>query len=190
MCSICLQDVQAGEQSYTLPACGHAFHTECIVAWFRSHQTRCPLCNNAPRNPRNPGDDEDDDDDDNVYVPESDLALRMRIIKAHRGGDPVVAAELRRLKKLEVAARAKAAAYRQLCNTRLSETLSAGEDVTLKQAVARLNLARSKMYHANWRVLDRKRALARFVPVVSIVLPARAPPPRQHAMQLRPQPTQ
>lgn len=39
MCSVCLEDLDAG-----VPLeCGHAFHYECIVEWLR-HGSTCPVC--------------------------------------------------------------------------------------------------------------------------------------------------
>uniref|UniRef100_A0A0D9VE96 RING-type E3 ubiquitin transferase n=1 Tax=Leersia perrieri TaxID=77586 RepID=A0A0D9VE96_9ORYZ len=43
LCSVCLEDVQAGEMVRRLPACGHLFHVDCIDMWLHSHST-CPLC--------------------------------------------------------------------------------------------------------------------------------------------------
>ncbi|KAK1294329.1 RING-H2 finger protein ATL5 [Acorus calamus] len=42
-CSVCLSEFEEGEKGRRLPACEHAFHTDCIDAWFGSHDT-CPLC--------------------------------------------------------------------------------------------------------------------------------------------------
>jgi len=44
-CTVCQTDLHGREEVHTL-ACGHTFHTNCIMQWFRSLQTRCPLCNN------------------------------------------------------------------------------------------------------------------------------------------------
>lgn len=43
-CQICLEE--NNEPFYTLPECGHSFHTNCIVHWFRSGYNNCPYCNN------------------------------------------------------------------------------------------------------------------------------------------------
>ncbi|KAK3156481.1 hypothetical protein QOZ80_2AG0107830 [Eleusine coracana subsp. coracana] len=43
MCSVCLEDVQAGNMVRQLPECKHVFHVECIDMWLHSHQT-CPVC--------------------------------------------------------------------------------------------------------------------------------------------------
>lgn len=45
LCSICLENIN-NEQNYILPECGHCFHTNCIMHWFRSGNTNCPYCNN------------------------------------------------------------------------------------------------------------------------------------------------
>ncbi|CAD5180727.1 unnamed protein product [Musa acuminata subsp. malaccensis] len=42
-CAVCLCELSRGEAARLLPTCGHAFHIECIDAWFSSHST-CPLC--------------------------------------------------------------------------------------------------------------------------------------------------
>ena len=44
-CSICLEDLNK-KQTYTLP-CGHIFHTECQINWFRSKQVSCPKCRSS-----------------------------------------------------------------------------------------------------------------------------------------------
>ena len=54
VCVIC-QDTLAGPPTYTLPECGHTYHTHCIVTWFRHRPStedyngpdgRCPMCGN------------------------------------------------------------------------------------------------------------------------------------------------
>ncbi|KAF7073239.1 hypothetical protein CFC21_078268 [Triticum aestivum] len=42
-CSVCLEDLRAGELVRRLPACRHVFHVECIDMWLHSHRS-CPLC--------------------------------------------------------------------------------------------------------------------------------------------------
>lgn len=41
-CTICHESTSSGD-IYTIPECGHSFHTNCIVTWFRVNNT-CPLC--------------------------------------------------------------------------------------------------------------------------------------------------
>ena len=43
-CIIC-HEVITEKNYYPLPECGHIFHTDCIVTWFRSGKDNCPLCN-------------------------------------------------------------------------------------------------------------------------------------------------
>lgn len=42
-CSVCLADYQAEDKLQRIPACGHAFHMDCIDHWLTTHTT-CPLC--------------------------------------------------------------------------------------------------------------------------------------------------
>lgn len=42
-CSICLNDVQEGDEVRTLPGCGHSFHRACIDLWVL-RCAECPLC--------------------------------------------------------------------------------------------------------------------------------------------------
>ena len=43
-CTICTDELE-GPCSVT--ACGHIFHTKCLLAWFE-HQPVCPLCKTGP----------------------------------------------------------------------------------------------------------------------------------------------
>ncbi|XP_044511102.1 RING-H2 finger protein ATL7-like isoform X2 [Mangifera indica] len=42
-CSVCLADYLAEDKLQQIPACGHAFHMDCIDHWLATHTT-CPLC--------------------------------------------------------------------------------------------------------------------------------------------------
>lgn len=44
MCSICIDDFEAGERLILLPKCQHAFHRDCIHPWLTERQGCCPLC--------------------------------------------------------------------------------------------------------------------------------------------------
>jgi len=46
VCSIC-QENMTEENYYAIPECGHIFHTNCIITWFRSLRPNCPLCNDC-----------------------------------------------------------------------------------------------------------------------------------------------
>ena len=45
-CSIC-QSSEPDQACHTLQ-CGHSFHTECIVRWFRAGHSTCPNCRSEP----------------------------------------------------------------------------------------------------------------------------------------------
>ena len=41
-CCICLDEISLGSKTVLLP-CGHLFHDDCIVTWFKNNNT-CPIC--------------------------------------------------------------------------------------------------------------------------------------------------
>ena len=57
ICAICRDDI-SGFPTSTLPECGHTFHSECLITWFRSPRDwnfsgknctgTCPLCRHTP----------------------------------------------------------------------------------------------------------------------------------------------
>ena len=52
MCVICCTDEDfENENTSTTLECGHTFHTECIINWFRIGNSNCPICRNDP-NPK------------------------------------------------------------------------------------------------------------------------------------------
>jgi hypothetical protein len=52
-CIICLDPLN-NETTYLLPECGHVYHQNCIMHWFRNGSNKCPLCNNLGINDSNP----------------------------------------------------------------------------------------------------------------------------------------
>lgn len=55
-CVICAEEAEAADLHW-LP-CGHGFHTDCIVDWFRRGKKSCPLCRDEPAVPTSPADRE------------------------------------------------------------------------------------------------------------------------------------
>lgn len=45
-CAICYNKLDEGS-AHKLE-CGHCFHTDCVITWFRSGQETCPLCRGFP----------------------------------------------------------------------------------------------------------------------------------------------
>ena len=42
ICSICYDSLETGTSEIE---CGHKYHTNCIIKWFRTGNQKCPLCN-------------------------------------------------------------------------------------------------------------------------------------------------
>ena len=49
-CAICLNELEDGDNIYTIPECNHNFHTLCIIEWYRrlGSDCGCPLCRSSP----------------------------------------------------------------------------------------------------------------------------------------------
>jgi hypothetical protein len=168
-----------GADKYTLPSCGHTFHTDCIMTWFRSHQTRCPLCNHSPPH---------DDDEDMYYFNRNDMDMHVRVIRSRKSTDPAIVAELKRLDKLTSKLKTTTKALndiKKVLKKPLSELVTEYGDIQVKHILSKLSSARSARYAASWKVRQQQRTLARLVPIVPIVLPVRARQQQRHAMQLR-----
>ena len=59
ICVVCQDALAEGGGGVTQQLeCGHEFHTECILGWFRSLQSRCPLCSRTGGTYIAPEDDE------------------------------------------------------------------------------------------------------------------------------------
>jgi hypothetical protein len=50
ICSICIDEFEAGERLILLPRCQHAFHGDCIKPWLMERQGCCPLCKSTVLN--------------------------------------------------------------------------------------------------------------------------------------------
>lgn len=46
-CSICLESISNYEYSLS---CGHKFHVDCIISWFRQKKDTCPCCRDTGNN--------------------------------------------------------------------------------------------------------------------------------------------
>ena len=62
MCSICICEFEEGEELRLLPACGHMFHTECILPWLTEKKNACPLCQKNVRVINDADDTEDENE--------------------------------------------------------------------------------------------------------------------------------
>jgi len=44
ICSICYESLDNNKDTYKLE-CNHNYHAECIIKWFRTKKSNCPMCN-------------------------------------------------------------------------------------------------------------------------------------------------
>jgi E3 ubiquitin-protein ligase DOA10 len=43
-CSICIHDIEVGDEAVSPKPCEHLFHRECILEWVNCNHTECPFC--------------------------------------------------------------------------------------------------------------------------------------------------
>ena len=55
ICTICLENLNNTQSVYNVNDCGHQFHTDCIITWWRSPREdydltgSCPNCRGFPK---------------------------------------------------------------------------------------------------------------------------------------------
>ena len=49
ICIICFEEFSEKSDIYKLDECGHSFHSNCIIKWFRNNHSECPYCKSIPK---------------------------------------------------------------------------------------------------------------------------------------------
>lgn len=178
-CAICILELGTGTPHAL--ECSHSFHAECIMTWFRSGHSKCPLCNHSPEWLRSGG----DGGDDYSFFPDN-VDMNLRILRKRKLTNPTIAQELCRLEKLQNRVKKYKQAYTDILNTRLEDAGRAYGNLKLKKIISTVNKARQALWVSTRKVYRHKRALCRMNPIVPIVLPVSRPGPQvRHGMQLR-----
>ena len=149
ICPICHETLESDScPVYTLPECGHTYHTNCIVTWFRTCHKNCPLCGFIPPQP--------------VRNPSKDLLAEIRNY-GRRKSSPIW------LKKL--------LEKRSNISTKLKEYLKSYSNFkkdetgrTFKQHVSQDRIHRRNIYKCKSKLRQMDRALVS-IPIVPIILP-------------------
>ena len=148
-CTICKDPLN--DKTYGLPECGHTFHTECIVHWFREQHTQCPQCNHHP----------------GAYVPLYTLHMRLSAIlkKARAENNVDVLQEFAKLFKLQAKLRAATRKYRMFMRSVSTQPV--------KQASKTADQLREACRKIRFDIYSRKATLDEAMPVVPIVIVSR-----------------
>jgi len=83
-CTICLGAF--GETPIHTLQCGHAYHTTCVVTWFRAGNPSCPLCR---------------DEEENIIVSPPEAVRRLKKIAKRKSAPTRLKKCVTRLKKAE-----------------------------------------------------------------------------------------
>lgn len=49
LCAICQEEGSSSNNPVVTLDCGHKFHQECIIKYFREYDSKCPICRDDPR---------------------------------------------------------------------------------------------------------------------------------------------
>lgn len=81
-CAICLEGF-AGRPSHAIQ-CGHVFHVDCIMRWFRNGHPTCPTCRDAPDDASSNDDLDSDFDIEDLTEKEIHQLVAPRLRSARR----------------------------------------------------------------------------------------------------------
>ncbi len=179
VCSICHEELSSGP-TYTLPECQHAFHTHCIVTWFRhssassvsqGEDAPCPYCMNRGIN--NGLEALPCSDSYDLYrhrlalVGPRERLLKAFISKPGRTSEPMQA-EIRNvldsLKKARQRFKEKRGAF-----TRLKRSLK-DDPVPYNEANAKVRAGRRSIWGAGREVREKGMALLA-IPIAPLIIP-------------------
>ena len=141
ICTICMDAINDDRTSVALRPCGHVFHSECAVAWFRSTNSHgtCPDCRGAP---------------DLNLVRDYTLAERVTLVRraARRRSAPKrLKALVQRLRDAEDEKREASRALR-----------AATREETVKSVQKRVRLLQKKKWQASRKVRKQRRLVGLF----------------------------
>lgn len=158
ICVVC-QSALCGEVHAL--ACGHSFHTDCILQWFRSLQTRCPLCMNE-------GGIEmlHQHEEERRYRPLSPEFRRE--VRVYARQDPAAPRWLKRLLVRESELSAKVGETRR--HFRELERAPVPEGTPFKEAFKAVRRAKEKVRESQWKLAVLWRKIKCRVNIVPITL--------------------
>ena len=147
LCTVCLDDLNE-EHSHTLDACGHSFHSHCLIRWFQRGNLSCPTCRS-------------DAHEENA-LPCMALQDRASYIRRTIGRRATAPAELKALiSKLRDAEQRQRDRQREYTNFRRTHT------IILKQ----MHALRAKRF-SSWRAVRKYQRLVGLYQCPSFTLPS------------------
>ena len=156
-CAICLECIESEsvnncKKEYSLPECNHAFHTECIIHWFRQgNSSECPCCKNPGEEPQH-----------NYSNRDSDLSHVFRLSKGKDAPVELVKA-VNKYKKIQDTL--KALRFKM-------KTLRLSEGVFMK-INSDITKTRSKIWENEIRSKNCRCTLSKMYPTRSVIIVTR-----------------
>jgi len=176
-CGICQMPLQrlGAQPLHTLKECKHTYHTDCIIAWFRTRNNRCPLCGNSGINHY--------EEICGHFGTSSEIFASKSIILRNRYLSPVHReryALLKNFSKEECApkilksyikkAEKAVEEYNLILKQSKEFNNSLITDLTTKQIKKKFNAIRSQKWKKHDNVVDRKLDVLN-LPVIPVIIP-------------------
>ena len=162
LCIICYSELDcSGSITYSLPECGHTFHQNCIMHWFRQANSKCPLCNNTGPFNGHPNDQRARWN----YPFERYKVLRRLSKKKDAPKDLVKGIKL--IKKNE---QKLVDLRKQLKDFKKTEIVIDGITVTKNDIIKEHVALKNKKNRVSWKIRQQKRSLADKLNISPIIL--------------------
>jgi hypothetical protein len=168
LCVVCQSEMRSDQSDQSeqsdhvhMLACGHTFHTACILQWFRSLQSRCPLCLNAG------GVELNREGEDRMYYHRADYAFRGEV-KRYAAQNPAAPRWLKRLLLRESSLRVKETEAKR--RRRELERSPVPLGTTFKAASKALGSMRAKLCSCSWEIAKLWRTIKCRVSIVPLTI--------------------
>jgi len=162
ICCICHEDLESN--IYTLPECGHTFHTNCIMTWFRAPNgnNKCPLCNNAGINTIK--------EVNNQHWSQNNAAIlnypKMRAFSRRKNASKDLKKKVKKLKELEEKNKKRVKDFRDFKNSKQP-------DLTVTQIHKKFTKFRRGRWGIGRRIRRQKMLIGYQQNIVNIIIPVK-----------------
>ncbi len=158
LCCICHENL---DEKYTLPECGHKYHTNCIITWFRMGKNNCPLCNNKGINSLQ-------QIDSNTNWSQRRTAYenykKLRVISRKKDAPKNLKLSVNRLKKIEEK-------HKVIVQDLKKFKIDKHIEMTGKEVVDRFNKLRRKRWSLRWKIRRLKELIGFQQNITNIIIP-------------------
>jgi hypothetical protein len=154
ICVICQDNLCTGV-AFEIPECKHSFHQNCINAWFRQGNSKCPLCNSRGTLSY---------DDESWYTARF---IQLRRASRRKDAPKQLIKSITRIKKREQDIKNL---RKELKCWKEKEVILDGEKISVKEAISKYKKLFRKCRTKTWQLRRAKIALAQQQQMIPIIL--------------------